>query len=230
MKALILSAGFGTRLRPLTDNIPKVMVPINGKTCLGHHIENLRSQGVVDIVINTHHKPDGIKNYFKDGVRFDVNIRYSDEENLLGTSGALHNFSHFDDTFCVVYGDVLANFKIAPALEIHKRNNSLATIVLDERDDKKDKGFVITEGEKVISMIEKPDSPIPNALINSGFYILEPSIYNHIPRGNSDFAKDVFPDLIKKGSVHASVHNGYLFDIGTPEKLREAESYMKNTP
>jgi len=230
MKALLLSAGLGTRLRPITESIPKVMVKVNGKPCLEYHIENLKAHGIEEIAVNTHYKPEMIKSYFKDGKEFGVDITYSYEPELLGTAGALNNFrNYFDEVFTVIYGDVLASFDISSALEVHNRNNSIATIILDNRDDIKGKGFVKTNGEKVEYFVERPKNPIPGAAINSGCYILDPKIIREIPEGFCDFPTDIFPDLVKRGLVYGSLHKGYVFDIGTRKLLDEAESYMKKS-
>lgn len=229
MKALLLSAGLGIRLRPITDKIPKVMVPINGKPCLQYHIENLKEQGITEFAINTHYMPDAIKNYFGDGSKFGVKIIYSDEPEPLGTSGALNNFKDFfDETFIVVYGDVLANFKIDEALKVHMENNALATILLDSKRDIKGKGLVRFEGDRVLEFVERPEHNIEGSLINSGFYILEPEIFNHIPEGFSDFGRDILPKLASGGKVCCEQHEGHIFDIGTFADLDKAQEFLKN--
>ncbi len=229
MKALLLSAGIGTRLKPLTDIIPKVMVELNGKPCLQYHIENLKKQGITEFAINTHYLPEKIKEYFGDGSKFGVKIIYSYEyPEILGTAGALNNFKDFfKDTFVIIYADVLANFKIGDLIGVHKKNNSLITIALDSKRQMIGKGAVIFSNDRVIKFVEKPEKDIPNALINSGFYMAEPEILEHIPEGFSDFGKDILPRLAKQNLVHASEHKGYIFDIGTPEDLERAREFLR---
>ena len=229
MKALLLSAGLGTRLKPLTDDLPKVMIPLNGKPCLQYHIENLKSQGITDFAINTHYLPKKIKDYFGDGSKFGVNITYSEERpEILGTSGSLNNFrDFFDDTFLVVYADVMANFKIRDLINIHKKNHALLTMALDSKRKMINKGAVILRDNKVTSFIEKPGKEIPGAMINSGFYIVEPEILKYIPEGFSDFGKDILPKLVKEGKLFSSEHKGYIFDIGTLEDLEKAREFLR---
>ncbi len=229
MRALLLSAGMGTRLRPLTNTIPKVMVELDGKPCLQYHLENLKKQGITEFAINTHYFPEKIKEYFGDGSKFGVKITYSQEyPEILGTAGSLNNFKDFfKDTFVVIYADVLADFKIKDLIETHKKNDSLITIALDSKREMIGKGAVIFLKDKVIKFVEKPEEEIPNALINSGFYIAEPKIFEHIPKGFSDFGKDILPKLAEQGLVHASEHKGYIFDIGTLENLEQARKFLK---
>ncbi|MBU2576897.1 MAG: nucleotidyltransferase family protein [Nanoarchaeota archaeon] len=229
MKAVLLSAGFGERLRPLTNNLPKVLVPVNNKPCLQYNIENLKEQGINEFLINTHYLPERIKEYFGDGSMFGVQIKYSYEPKILGTSGALNNFKNeLTETFIVIYGDAISNINLKEALLIHKKNNAEATIILDKLRSQKGKGVVIAKNNKVISFIEKPEREIPRGLINSGVYILEPSILKKIPQGFSDFGKDILPNLAEEGKVFCIEHKGYLFDIGNLENLAEAEEFFKN--
>lgn len=228
MKVLMLSAGFGTRLRPLTENLPKVMAPINNKPCLEYHLENFRDQGIKDFAINTHHLPDLIRNYFRDGSKLGVSIRYSFEPSLLGTAGALNYFrDFFTETFAVVYADVFADFKLEPLIQVHKKNNALVTITIDSRKDLEGKGLVRKIGDLVAELIEKPSSPIQGMFINSGFYILEPGIFYNIPNGFSDFPQDILPSLVSQRKVFCAEHKGFIFDIGTPNDLEVARAFSK---
>ncbi len=229
MKALLLSSGIGTRLGNKTKNTPKVMIKINGKPCLQYHIENLKKQGITEFLINTHYFPEKIKEYFGNGERFGVNIQYSFEKELLGTSGAINNFKDkINDSFIVVYTDVLANFNLKEALKIHQSNKNFATIILDSNRDMIGKGAVRIKENKAIEFIEKPKEKIKNALINSGFYIFEKEIINYIPPGFSDFGHDILPKLAKEEKINFYKHDGYIFDIGTEEDLEKANNYLIN--
>lgn len=229
MRALLLAAGFGTRLKPLTDKIPKAMVPINGKPCLEYHLESLRDKGITEFAINTHYLPEKIKEYFGDGSKWGVSIRYSFEEpEILGTAGALNNFrDFFNEDFIVVYADVFANFQLSKILKVHQKNKGIATILLDDQRPMEGKGVVEFNGEKVTRFVEKPLEIIPNALINSGFYILTPEVLKSIPLGFSDFGKDILPKLTLRGEVFCTKHEGYIFDIGTLDDLKKAEDYFR---
>lgn len=227
MKALLLSAGLGTRLGDITKEIPKVLVKVNNKPILQYHLENLKKNGITDIAINTHYMSEKIKEYFGDGGKFGVRINYSYEPKILGTSGSLNNFrEYFNDTFLVIYADVLADFDIKKVLNVHKKNKAIATMVVDKARPFKDKGLIKINGEKVEGSVEKPKSDIPNSYINSGLYILEPEVIEKIPSGNSDFVRDIFPALANGGRVFCSKHEGYIFDIGTPEELHKAEEFL----
>lgn len=227
MKALLLSAGKGERLKPLTNNIPKVMVDLNGKPCILYAIENLKKQGITEFAINTHYLPEKIKQYLGDGSKFGVKIIYSFEKDILGTSGSLNNFKDFfNETFIVVYSDVLANFDLKPILKTHLENKAEITIALDNKRDMHGKGVVIIEKNKVLDFLEKPEKEIPNAFINSGFYIVEHSVVKMIPPGFSDFAKEIIPQLVKTGKVYCALHHGYIFDIGTFEDLEKARTNL----
>lgn len=227
MKALLLSAGLGTRLRPITNNIPKVMVPIDGKPCLQYALENLREQGIKNFAINLHYYPEKVKSYFGDGSKFGVRIRYSYEKELLGTAGAVHPLQDFlNERFVLTYSDVVANFNLQRMIEVHERNRALATITLDTRRSQRGKGVVFAEGDKVTSFVEKPDQEIPNAFVNSAFYLFEPAIVKKIPPGFSDFGRDILPRITREGLVYCVRHQGYIFDIGTIDELRRAEDYL----
>ncbi len=231
MKALILGAGKGTRLGYLTQDIPKVMVPINSIPCILYAIENLKKFNILDIAINTHHLPDKIKDYFGDGSNYGVKIKYSFETELLGSSGALNNFrDFFNETFLVYYGDVIAYFDIGNLIKVHKKNNSKFTLVVDKKRDPYKKGIIqFNKENKVINFIEKPDVlPSGEIAINSGLYIIEPEILKEIPNGFNDFGNDLIPKLFKKIPIYCMVHEGYLFDIGTLEDLKKAQEFFQN--
>jgi len=223
MKALILAAGKGTRLKELTKEIPKVMLDVGGKPCLRYNIELLKKHGITEIAINTHVFPEQIKNYFGDGSKFGVKIKYSYEPIILGTSGALNNFREiFDDTFIVVYGDVIHQTNLAEMIKLHKQKRAFATLALDDRDST-GKGVVLLDKEfKVLKFVEKPEERIPGTLINSGIYILEPEILENIPEGFSDFGKDIFPRLLESGKKMYGFKTEKVIDIGTLEVLEMA--------
>ncbi len=223
MKALILAAGKGTRLGELTREMPKVMIDVSGKPCLQYNIELLKKYGITDIAINTHVFPEKIKEYFGDGSKFGVKIKYSYEPIILGTSGALNNFrDFFDDTFVVIYGDVIHQTDISEMINLHKQKNAFATLALDERDPT-GKGLVLfDENFKILKFVEKPEEKIPNSLINSGIYILEPEILKEIPEGFSDFGKDIFPKLLENRKEMYGFKTGKVIDIGTLDVLEKA--------
>ena len=226
MKALILAAGIGERLRPLTNDIPKVMVEVCGKPCLQYNIELLKKYGITDIGINTHYLPKSITDYFGDGSRFGVKIRYSFEPIILGTSGALNNFrDFFQEDFLVIYGDVIHKTDIGKMVSEHNKKKGIGMIALDKRS-QIGKGAVILEKGLVKKFVEKPCEEINGALVNSGIYVLNPKIFDYIPEGVSDFGKGIFPDILRKGLKLYGFEGEEVIDIGTFEDLKKARRLL----
>ena len=151
-KAMVLAAGLGTRLRPLTDLISKPMAPIVNRPVMEHIIKLLAKHGFKDIVCNLHYFPDEIKNHFKDGSKWGVNIVYSFEEELLGTAGGVKKVEEFFEgqTFLVISGDALTDIDLSEAYDFHKEKKGKATLVLTEVEDTTQFGVVILDGEKRI--------------------------------------------------------------------------------
>lgn len=226
MKAVLLAAGEGVRLKPLTNNTPKVMLLINGKPILEYNINLLRRHNIKDIAINLRYLPQKVKEYFKDGKYFGVNIVYSEEEEILGTAGALKKLSNLlDSEFVVVYGDVINNVNISDMIKFHKKKKGIATIALyEETENPQAKGLVkIDNNKKILNFIEKPKNPTTN-LANAGIYIFEPEILNFIPEGKYfDCGHNLFPLLLSKGkNIYGYIlKDEYLVDIGTIEKYNK---------
>jgi mannose-1-phosphate guanylyltransferase len=234
MKAFILAAGLGTRLRALGLDVPKVMVPVGGKPLLQHHLEMLSAQGVREFIVNLHYLPEKITGYFGDGSKFSVKITYSHEPELLGTAGAVKKMEPAlrDGTFLVIYGDNLMKFDVAPLLAFHRDRQAIATLGLFESPEPWTGGVVETDAAgKVTRFVEKPDrKDISTNLINAGIYLLEPAVLDAIPAGQfCDFGKDVFPALLAAGKpVFAMKPKAYIQDIGTPERLAKAQRDFEN--
>jgi len=224
MKALILAAGKGERLKSITKRTPKVMVKIKGKPCLQYNIELLKKYGITDIAINTHYLPKKIIEYFGDGKKFGVKINYSYEHDLLGTAGALNHFFNFfnDEDFIVIYGDVIHNTNLKELINFHKINKGIGTLTLDTRS-QEGRGAVILKGSIIKGFVEKPEKEIPEALVNSGIYVLSPKILKYIPYGFADFGKDIFPKILKTKEKLYGFRGDLVIDIGTVKDLREAE-------
>ncbi|MDO8503800.1 MAG: nucleotidyltransferase family protein [bacterium] len=231
MKALILSAGPGTRLQPLIRNMPKVMVPIAKKPLLWYHIQLLKKHGIKDIWINLHWYPHSIKNYFGDGSKFGVKISYSYEKELLGTAGALKNpasgiENEFKKSaFLVVYGDNLTNFDHTRLIQFHKRRRAFATIGLYKSPDPWTMGVVeINEQGKILKFVEKPPKEaVTTNTVSAGILVCEPELLDYIPDGASDFAFDIFPKLLKLRKPLFALNTGsYVQDCGTPGRLAKA--------
>jgi len=203
LKAVLLAAGKGTRLRPLTDRVPKVMVPINGKPVLQYHIEGLAKHGIRDIIINLHYLPDVIRAYFSDGSKWGVKIQYSLEPEILGTAGAVKNLepSLAGAPFLVVYGDNILDIDYKEFARISKARDGLGTIAVFELEDVSGSGIVeIGEGDRILQFVEKPKpEEVFSHWVNAGVFWFNPRIFEHLPSGFSDFSFDIFPRLLERG-------------------------------
>ncbi len=229
MKAFILAAGLGTRLRALGLDVPKVMAPIGGKPLLQHHFELLSRQGIREFIVNLHYLPEKITGYFGDGGKFGVKITYSMETELLGTAGAVKKMEEAvrEETLLVLYGDNLFRFELSPLVEFHRKRRALATVALWESPEPWTGGVVETDADgRVQRFVEKPDrKEVSTNLINAGIYLLEPAVLDAIPAGQfCDFGKDVFPKLLaERKPLYAMKPNAYVQDIGTPQRLAKAQ-------
>jgi len=237
MKAVILAAGVGTRLRPITDKIPKVMVRIGDKPLLHHHIDSLKSHGITDIWINLHYLPEVIQNYFGNGTKFGVRISYSYEKELLGTAGALKNTASrieeqfTKETFLIVYGDNFTNINYTNLIKFHRKNRGVMTIGLYKSDEPWNKGIVETDlSGKVITVVEKPAKELVTTdQVNAGIYVCESKILDYIPDSFSDFGFDVIPSLLNSGEViWGFVGEHFVQDAGTFRGLRQARNLHKS--
>jgi len=233
-KAMILAAGEGTRLRPLTLETPKVLLAIDEKPLIRYTISWLKSHGITEVAINLWHLGDDIKNLLSDGSRFGLNISYSFEETLLGTAGGVKRMEHFfDDTFVVIYGDILTDFDLNKMISFHQRREAVATLALFEVSNPTEVGIVeIDEMGRILSFVEKPPSGSETSNLASGaVYVLNKEIFNYIPGGVAcDFAYDILPKLIKFGlPVYGYIlqPEDYLIDIGTLEKYQQANEDVK---
>lgn len=228
MKAMILAAGEGTRLRPLTLERPKPMLPIGGKPLLEHIIDLLKRHGIREIAINLCYKPQAVIGYFGDGRRFGVEITYSIESPILGTAGAVKKLQdYFDKTFIVVYGDLLTDLDITSLVEYHKGRGGMVTVALYKVENPSACGLVdLNERGRIQRFVEKPPpEEVFTDLANAGVYVVEPDVIDHIPSDTLyDFGQDLFPALLERGvPVYGYPIKDYLIDIGTLEKYERAQ-------
>jgi len=238
-RAMLLAAGEGTRLRPLTLETPKVLLPIGGRPLIEFQLSWLKHHGIQEVAINLYHLGNKVKNFLGDGSRFGVKISYSPEEKLLGTAGGVKRVEHFfNDTFVVFYGDVLTNFDLQAMVKFHQEKKAIATLVIFEASNPEEVGVVEMGDEgRILSLVEKPkvrvlspespaSSPQSPTLASGGVYILGKEVLNYIPaQGFSDFAYDTFPKLLEFNlPIYGYVlkPQDYLIDIGTIEKYRQA--------
>ena len=221
MRAIVLSAGYGTRLWPLTEDRTKPAIPILGKPLVGYVAEYLAGYGIDEIVVNLHHRPESVRRALGDGNRFGVKLHYVEEPVILGTSGALDNTREFfeHETFVVVNGKIITDIDLNAALETHRSTNALATLVLLPNARRERFSVVKTEGARITAFggMPLPDEPGPAPLMFTGIHILEPRILEYVPRGVfSDSVVHVYPHAIAKGEVVAAhVASGKWRELST---------------
>jgi len=231
MKAMILAAGEGTRLHPLTQWTPKALLPIARVPLIEHQLSWLKSHGIFQVAINLYHLGEKIKDFLGDGSRFGVRIHYSSEKELLGTAGGVKKMEDFfDSTFLVVYGDILTDFNLSAMIDFHKKKKALVTLALFKVPNPWEVGIVeMNRQDKVLSFKEKPPRGSEHSNLSSGgIYVLEREILDHIPsHGYCDFGYDIFPTLL---ALHLPVYGyvlkaeDYLIDIGTLDKYQKANN------
>ena len=227
MQAVIMAGGFGTRLRPITSNIPKPMAPVVNRPMLYHIINLLKKHSFTDLTMLLYYQPEVITDYFKNGSHFGVDIKYLKPESDLGTAGSV-KFSEdkLRDTFIVISGDVLTDFDLTKAVEYHKSKKAVATIVLTRVTNPLQYGVVITDGAgKIERFLEKPSwGEVFSDTINTGIYIFDSSVFKYIPKDESfDFSKDLFPLLLKeKQPLYGYISEGYWKDVGNHDEYRMA--------
>lgn len=232
MRGMILSAGYGTRLWPLTEDRTKPAIPILGKPLVGYVAEYLSQYGVTEIVVNLHHRPDSVRNALGDGATFGVQLHYVEEPVILGTSGAFDNARDFfmDDTFVVVNGKIITDIDLSAALETHRRQNALATLVL--MSNRKYERFTVVETRegRVTNFNGMPDPTRSDTppLMFTGIQILEPRIFDYVPPGVfSHSTTDVYPQAIAKNEVIAAhVAEGKWRELSTLRRYLEISIEM----
>jgi mannose-1-phosphate guanylyltransferase / phosphomannomutase len=227
MRAVVMAGGEGTRLRPLTSNQPKPMVPIVGKPCMEHILELLRTHGFNDIVITVAFLPQAIRTYFGGGENLGLSIEYSVEENPLGTAGSVRLASdRLDETFLVISGDALCDIDLQKIVDFHNEKGAAVTIGLKSVENPLEFGIVVTDDEgRVERFLEKPSwGQVFSDTINTGIYVLEPEVLRHIPTDRPfDFSKELFPLLLEMGRpIYGYVCDGYWQDIGNLDQYRQA--------
>src|SRR5437660_1335884 len=227
MKAVIMAGGEGTRLRPLTSNQPKPMLPLANRPMMEHIVRILTEPGFDEIVVTLAFLPQAMRTYFGDGSEFGVRMVYATEETPLGTAGSVLNArQELTERFLVISGDVLTDFDLSEIVRFHDENKAMATIGLKAMENPLEFGIVITRDDGSIErFLEKPTwGQVFSDTINTGIYFLEPAIFDHIPGGEAvDFSSDVFPKLLADGKpLYGCVVDGYWEDVGTVEAYRKA--------
>jgi len=219
MKAVIMAGGEGTRLRPLTCNRPKPMVPIINKPVMEHILELLKKNGITEIAATLQYMPELIADYFGNGNDLGINLKYFVEQTPLGTAGSVKNAENFlDDTFVVISGDALTDVDLRRAIDFHFRKGSMATLILKRVDVPLEYGVVVTDEEgRITRFLEKPSwGEVFSDTVNTGIYILSPEVLKYYKKNEMfDFSKDLFPMLLaNKMPMFGYITEEYWCDIG----------------
>jgi mannose-1-phosphate guanylyltransferase/phosphomannomutase len=222
VKAVIMAGGEGTRLRPLTSNAPKPMLPLANRPMMEHILGLLKKHGFDEVVVTVAFMARSIRNYFGDGSEFGMKISYATEDTPLGTAGSVRNAKdELDERFLVISGDVLTDIDLSAVVAEHERTGAMATIGLVRVENPLEFGIVITrEDGSIERFLEKPTwGQVFSDTINTGIFVLEPAIFDYIePDVSVDFSSEVFPQLLADGKrLHGAVAEGYWEDVGTLE-------------
>jgi mannose-1-phosphate guanylyltransferase/phosphomannomutase len=233
MKAMVLCAGFGTRLGDLTRESPKPMLPLGDLPLLAYILGHLKTHGFTDIVINLHFRPEAIQAHFGDGSSAGLKLNYILEPNLLGTAGAVRNAAEFfrrERDFLVHYGDILTDQDFSAMLRFHREKDAVATLLLHQR--AKSNSIVdLDPSGRITGFLERPSDEArlgqTSRWVNSGVCICRPEAIDFIPNNMpADFPRDVFPKLIGTGRVYGFALSGYRCAIDSVERLAEARAAL----
>lgn len=230
MKVIILAGGKGNRMLPLTKTVPKPLIKIHKKSLIMYTIDQFKKYHLSDFILTLNYKSKQIISYFGRGDKFGIKVSYfiEDSTNPLGTAGAIAFLKKdLKDTFIVVSGDTVRKANINKILSFHKSEKALATIVTYLNTSTNPKSIIhFDTNNKIIEFIERPKN-IPKEPVwsNASLYIFEPEILKYIKRGiESDFGKDIFPKVIKRGgNMYVFKNTGYFLDVGTREKIKKLE-------
>ena len=227
MKAMIMAAGIGTRLMPMTAMVPKPMISLCNRPLMENSIALLQQHGFDQIVANLYYLGETISGYFGDGSGYQVDLHYSWEDVLMGTAGGVRRCADFlDQTFVVLSGDALTDIDLGQLLQRHRASGALASIALKPVEEVEKFGVVVLdEAERVCSFQEKPERSVAMSnLANTGIYIFEPEIFSFIPPHEFyDFGKQVFPNLVQAGvPFYGFCIEDYWCDIGSLDVYRQA--------
>ena len=225
MKAFLLAAGFGTRLRPLTDTVPKCLVPICGKPLLSHWLELLQSHGVTDVYINTHYLAEKVREFIENHNRKNSGITLHEmyENVLLGSGGTVREGKEFvfGEDFLICYADNLTDIDLTKLVERHKAEKPVLTMALFHSPNPEQCGIATLCNDIITEFTEKPKNPASD-LANAGIYVASPEIFDYLPQKEVlDFGHDVLPKLC--GKMIGVESDCFTMDIGTPENYKKAQ-------
>ena len=221
MQAVIMAGGFGTRLRPLTDDTPKPMLPVGGKPLMERTIEGMERAGIKRINVTTHYMPEKITRYFGSGSRYGVELNYVAEDQPLGTAGAIRLMDEMDEPLLVMNGDILTNVDYRSLLKYHQQHDASMTVAVRQYDIKVPYGVVEASDGQVLGLKEKPQL---NFLVNAGIYLLEPSVRRHIPLGKRYDMTELIETLLENNeTVVGFPIMEYWLDIGKHDDFQKAQ-------
>lgn len=225
-KAVVMAGGEGVRLRPFTYELPKVLLPIKGKPMIQYVLDLLKSHGITEIYLSIGYKGKQIEDYFGDGGRFGLNIKYIREKSPLGTAGPLRLAKRYlNDSFFLIWADCISKIDLTDFMHFHKSHNGLATIALYTADDPSRYGVASMKGSKIVGFIEKPKKEnAPSNLINSGWALIEPEVIErYIPkRGKAMIEQVIYPKLADEGRLYGYPFESQWFDTGTHQAYEKA--------
>ncbi|MHB9023832.1 MAG: nucleotidyltransferase family protein [Armatimonadota bacterium] len=231
---MLLSAGYGTRLGGLTENMPKPMLSLHGRPLIDYLLSHLAAQGIHEIAVNLHFMPEVITEYLGNGSRWDVALTYAYEPELLGTAGAVRRLEDYfregGETFLVHYGDILTDQDFGALLRFHRERRALATILVHQRANSNSIA-ILDETGRVTGFLERPSDEerrgITSPWVHSGICLCEPDVLDLIPETiPCDFPRDVFPRLLSTGRLYAFPLSGYRCAIDSPARLEEARAAL----
>lgn len=221
MKAMILAAGVGSRLDPLTRSVPKPMVPVVNRPVIEHILAKLKKHGVTQVMVNLHYLGDVIKDHLGNGAKYGVKVSYAHEDRLWGDAGSVKRAEEFfrGDTFLVVGGDDISDIDLSRLVKFHQDKKAVSTLALSLVDDPSEYGIVLTnERSRITRFLEKPKGgAVFSNTANTGIYVFEPEVFDVIPRGVPfGFGRDVFPLLLEqKKPLYGFLSSAYWRDVGS---------------
>lgn len=225
-KAIILAGGIGRKLRPYTYEIPKSLLPVQGKPILEHIINELKKNHITEIILCTGYLGNKIKEYFEDGKKFGVNITYSEEKEPLQTGGAIAQVrKHVEDgSFLVIHGDIVTSLQFRDLIEFHQKEKSTVTAALTSVSKPSEFGQLSLHGTKLVRFYQNMDNQeVKSNLVNCGIYVCEPAIFNYFAKNKKTFLfEDVIDTLISEKKVTGFVFEGQWFDVGNPKNYELA--------
>lgn len=235
VRAMILAAGKGERLRPLTERVPKALIPLGGTPLIHYTLGMLRESGVQEVVINLHHLGERIQEYVGDGSRWGLRVVYSVETRLLGTGGGIQkSATHLaGGTFLVINADILVDLDLPDVLRFHRDNHATVTLVLRQDPDVERYGAIEVDGyarvRQILGRVPAP-SIRRKKMMFTGVHVLEPSVFSHMPGHKETFSiVDVYVDMLRAGErILGYETKRFWADLGTPERYESVKERMEN--